>query len=141
MEIKLKAQALWAAGFTPLGPNRGTAIAEAASWPLTPTGSRNAAKLARVALEEIKDINAARIKLCEGLCVQENEKPKVENDAYVFTPEGQKEFDKAWAELMEDDVVLAGVRPIWDGELDAKRFYAPEVVYALGELMSEKKPE
>lgn len=147
MELKVKNADIWTA-IQPLGEGKPSALQAALKWPMSAAGSRNAAKLARQLGDEAKDIDAARVKLCEELCEKtapETEggevKPLTDANGYVFTDAARAEFARRWAELLEAEAVIHGVRPIYDNELGGGSRYEPEVMLIMGPFMAEKPAE
>lgn len=55
----------------------------------------------------IKEFTDTRLSICESLCDKdENDKPKVENRKYVFSDEGQKEFNQKFQQLLNTEITL-----------------------------------
>lgn len=120
-------------------------------------GSYALAKIKRQTNDALKDLEVARIGLCEQHAEKDDAgKPMISPEGqYVFAD--KPAFDAAWAQLLEEPVTLPGCRPILLDELegatqvirfpdDPKRIeiirgLPSDLLFGLGPLVIEAPPQ
>jgi len=118
---------LWLAS-QPAEPNTRAPLAALLKCPMTVLAVRNGSALARAVESAVKDIDVARLALCEQYGTKAE-------DGSSYTITDQAGFTAGWATLMAEPITLTGVRAIKISELAQGSFVAPDDVSRCGPLV------